>query len=163
MKKTLFLLLLLFSLTAFAQEKSTVLPSPDSLALKLENNKDDDLSRAEALLEVIRYFHINRHYIESRPYVEGLSKVSDRLDDAYIKVRADLAMGVLINETENDINQALRFIHSAYVLASQLPENEQSIDLRVRIYNNLGTCYSQWGWAPEGYECSIQTMAISSR
>ncbi len=151
---------LLFSLKAFPQEAS-VLPLPDSLAVKLENCKNDDLTRAEALVQAIRYFHINRHYIESRPYVEELYSLSDRLDDAYIKARADLVMGVLINETENDINQAFRYIHSAYVLASQLPENGQSMDLRVRIYNSLGSCYSQIGLNAEGYDCYLKGLELN--
>lgn len=163
MKNLLLLLLTLLSLTAFAQGGSEALPLPDSLAVKLESCKDDDLAKAEALVQAIRYFHINRHYIESRPYVEELSRLSDRLDDAYIKARADLAMGVLINETENDINQAFRYIHSAYVLASQLPENERNINLRVSIYNNLGTCYSQLEWNVESYECYIKGLELNDK
>lgn len=163
MKNLLLFLLTLLSLTAFAQSGSEVLPLPDSLAVKLEGCKNDDLAKAEALVQVIRYFHINRHYIESRPYVEELSRLSDRLDDAYIKASADLAMGVLIGETENRPNDAFKHIHSAYVLASQLPENEKNIHLLVTTYNNLGTCYSQFGWAAEGYECYIKGLELNEK
>ena len=127
MRHLIICLLLVFPLHAFAQSGSEVLPLPDSLAVKLESCKNDDLAKADALVQIIRYFHINRHYIESRPYVEELSRLSDKLDDAYIKARADLAMGVLIGETENRPNDAFKYVHSAYVLASQLPENERNL------------------------------------
>lgn len=161
--KHLFFLLTLFSLTAFAQSGSEALPLPDSLAVKLESCKDDDLAKAEALVQAIRYFHINRHYIESRPYVEELSRLSDRLDNAYIKAMSDLTMGLLISETENRPNDAFKHVHSAYVLASQLPENEENINLRVRIYNSLGSCYSQLGWDAECYECYIKGLELNDK
>lgn len=163
MKNLLLFLLTLLSLTAFAQSGSEVLPLPDSLAVKLESCKNDDLARAEALVEVIRYFHINRHYIESRPYVEELSRLSDRLDDAYIKAMSDHVMGLLIGETENRPNDAFKHIHSAYVIASQLPENEENINLRVRIYNSLGSCYSQLGWEAECYDCYIKGLELNDK
>lgn len=159
----LFLLLVMFSLTAFAQEKSAVLPLPDSLALKLENSKDNDLNRAEVLIQIIKFYTINRHYIESRPYVEELVKISDRLDDAYIKARAELSLGTLIRETENDVNQAFKHIHSAYILVSQLPETPKNMEMLVGIYNSLGIHYAQIGLDAESYECYLKGLELNKK
>lgn len=163
MKNLLLFLLTLLSLTSLAQSGSEALPLPDSLAVKLESCKNNDLAKAEALVQVIKYFHINRHYIESRPYVEELCRLSDRLDDAYTKARADLTMGILIGETENRPNDALKYVHSAYVLASQLPENERSLDLRVMTCLNLGICYTRFGWNAEGYEYYIKGLELNEK
>lgn len=163
MKKFLILLFMLFTLSGFAQSGEVVLPLPDSLALKLENSKDNDLNRAEVLIQIIKFYNINRHYIESRPYVEELVKISDRLDDAYIKARAELSLGTLISETENDVNQAFKHVHSAYILVSQLPETPKNMEMLVGIYNSLGIHYAQIGLDAESYECYLKGLELNKK
>lgn len=163
MKHFIIFLLLVFPLFSFAQNENEALPLPDSLALKLENSKDNDLNRAEVLIQIIKFYTINRHYIESRPYVEELVKISDRLDDAYIKARAELSLGTLISETENDVNQAFKHIHSAYILVSQLPETQNNMEMLVGIYNSLGIHYSQIGLDAESYECYLKGLELNKK
>lgn len=97
----LIILLILISFPLCAQE--TDFRVPDSLIILLEENPDPDQKRAEALITILQYLSIERHYFESRPYVEELAVLADELKDPYIKAASDLSTGCLIIETGNDI------------------------------------------------------------
>ena len=157
----LIILLILISFPLCAQE--TDFRVPDSLIILLEENPDPDQKRAEALITVLQYLSIERHYFESRPYVEELAELADKLKDPYIKAASDLSMGCLIIETENDIKQAFKIINNAFIIASQLPENEKNLNLLARIYNSTGVCYSQLGMKADAYECYLKGLEINDK
>ena len=162
MKKPLLILIfLLAGVSLWAQEDEFRVP--DSLAILLEENPEPDLKRAEALITILQYLSIERHYLESKPYVEELSDLADKLKDPYIKAASDLSMGILTIETEDDIKQSFKYINNSFIIASQLPENKKHTTLMARIYNNMGTCYSQLGMEADAYECYIKGLEINDK
>lgn len=157
----LIILLILISFPLCAQE--TDFRVPDSLIILLEENPDPDQKRAEALITILQYLSIERHYFESRPYVEELSVLADELKDPYIKAASDLSIGILTVETEDDIKQSFKYINNAFIIASQLPEKEKNMTLMARIYNNMGACYSQLGMEADAYECYLKGLEINDK
>lgn len=163
MKHLILLLTIFFVLSAFAQEKQNEFALPDSLEILLKENPKPDMKRAEALITILQHLSIERHYFESRPYVEELAVLADELKDPYIKAASDLSTGCLVIETENNIKQAFKYINNAFIIASQLPENEKNMILMARIYNNMGTCYSQLGMEADAYECYLKGLEINDK
>ena len=157
----LIILLILISFPLCAQE--TDFRVPDSLIILLEENPDPDQKRAEALITILQYLSIERHYFESRPYVEELAELADELKDPYIKAASDLSIGILTVETEDDIKQSFKYINNAFIIASQLPEKEKNMTLMARIYNNMGACYSQLGMEADAYECYLKGLEINDK
>lgn len=157
----LIILLILISFPLCAQE--TDFRVPDSLIILLEENPDPDQKRAEALITILQYLSIERHYFESRPYVEELAVLADELKDPYIKAVSDLSIGILTVETEDDIKQSFKYINNAFIIASQLPEKEKNMTLMARIYNNMGACYSQLGMEADAYECYLKGLEINDK
>lgn len=163
MKHLILLLTIFFVLSAFAQEKQNEFALPDSLEVLLKENPKPDMKRAEALITILQHLSIERHYFESRPYVEELAVLADELKDPYIKAVSDLSMGILTIETGDDIKQSFKYINNAFIIASQLPENNKYTTLIARIYNNMGTCYSQLGMEADAYECYLKGLEINDK
>ena len=157
----LIILLILISFPLCAQE--TDFRVPDSLLVLLEENPNPDMKRAEALITILQYLSIERHYFKSRPYVEELAELADELKDPYIKAASDLSIGILTVETEDDIKQSFKYINNAFIIASQLPEKEKNMTLMARIYNNMGACYSQLGMEADAYECYLKGLEINDK
>lgn len=167
MKRTLItalfsILFAFMALPASAQVEDD-LRIPDSLLVLLEENPEPDIKRAEALITILQYLSIERHYLESKPYVEELSDLADKLKDPYIKAVSELSMSILTIETKDDIKQAFKYINNSFIIASQLPENKKHTTLMARIYNNMGTCYSQLGMEADAYECYIKGLEINDK
>lgn len=152
------------ALSATAQEKAMALALPDSLVGKLEQSQgDDDMKRIEALNEVVHYYTIARRYVESKPYVEEMVVLADKLKDPYYKALSDLSMSILSAELSDNVNEALRYVNSAYILANQLPETPRTIDLRVRIFNTMGTDLSSAGLESDAYESYIKGLELNEK
>lgn len=157
----LIIIIILLGFPCWAQDDEFRVP--DSLIILLEENPEPDQKRAEALITILQYLSIERHYFESRPYVEELAVLADELKDPYIKAASDLSTGCLIIETGNDIKQAFKSINNAFIITSQLPKNEKSLSLMVKIYNSMGVCHSLLGMEADAYECYIKGIEINDK
>lgn len=83
MKKTLFLFLILLSLSTFAQSESEIFSLPDSLIERLKENRNTNEARAEALDATIMYYFEEHRILEAEPYINDLSALAKELKNNY--------------------------------------------------------------------------------
>ncbi len=162
MKRTVIILLLLLAgLPLWAQE--TDFRVPDSLAIFLEENPEPDSKRVETLIKVISYCNTERHYDESAEYVEELDNIAVRLNNPYIKSYAELFNGISNIAKDDDAIEAFKHINSSLILALQLPEDNKSINLLVRIYNTLGAYYTQCMMDGDAFDCFMKGLELNNK
>ena len=147
----LFLLLVLFSLTAFAQEKSAVLPLPDSLVMLLKENRNTDEARAEALDAAIMYYFEEHRILEAEPYINDLSVLAKDLKNNYWIAVSSYYVALCDLENKNyteafvELNDVLKHVET-------LRLTDRTRLLLGRIYLAKSSYYRNMNMFPEGYE-----------
>ncbi len=147
----LFLLLVMFSLTAFAQEKSAVLPLPDSLVMLLKENRKADEARVETLSAVIEYYFNNHNFEQGFPFVKEFVALSHDLKDNYYIALSEYYLGTYEFNTCQYF-EAFTKLNDALIHTEMLRLNDRTRLLLGRIYLSKSAYYIKLNLFPESYE-----------
>ncbi|KWW26302.1 MAG: LuxR family transcriptional regulator [bacterium F082] len=131
-KYFLLLFLVLFALSAFAQEDSSPLSLPDSLVGRLKEFRKTDLNRAEALEAAIRFYFDERRILEAETYINELAALSDEIKDRYWKA-VSLYYKSLCAYESNLFSENLPLINKSLQITETLRETTRTQLLLTRI------------------------------
>lgn len=151
MKNILLSLLILFSLTAFAQSEDEVLPLPDSLMGRLKENRKADLARAEALNAAIMFFFDANCVLDAKGYINELSKLADDLKDNYW-IAQSLYYKSVCELEDNNFEGFLSYSDKALEQADMLQLNNRVRVLLGRIYLSKSSYLIEMNLFPESQE-----------
>ena len=142
------LLLFLLGIVAFSQNTSFALP--DSLQNLLTENNKANLKRCEILQTIIKTLHEQKQFELSKTYVDELNSLSKQLNIIHFKAYSEYYQGGII-KAEGDLPQALKHFQDAKETAKDLPNNNSSYTLKVKIQIALGSTYVSMSMFPQAY------------
>ena len=151
MKNLLFSLIFLFSLSTFAQNKSEVLPLPDSLVGKLKEHRKNDLARAEALDAAIMFYYEKDRILDAQGYINELSLLANDLKDNYFIALTDYYIG-FCELCKYNYSASISKLNEAYGRAEMLRLTDQTRLLLGRISLTKSSCLCSMNMFPEGFE-----------
>lgn len=157
--KNLFLsLLILFSLSIFAQNGSEVLPLPDSLVGRLKEFNRLDTRRAGVLEQAVLFYYDqamakDRSLLhEGEFYIKELEALANETKDRFWLAHSKYYYGLYALE-RYEYGESILYLKRALHIAETLPKRKETEKLIARIYLSLSGCYADWNMLPEALEC----------
>lgn len=144
------LLLLFVSFNALASNDSP-LPLPDSLVMRLKENRNTNEARAEALDAAIMFYFEEHRILEAEPYINDLSALAKELKNNYWIAVSNYYSALCDLENKNyteafvELNDVLKHVET-------LRLTDRTRLLLGRIYLAKSSYYSNMNMFPEGYE-----------
>lgn len=152
MKRTLLILILMLaSVSGWAQENEFRVP--DSLMMKLKENRSDNEMRASNLVDIIEYHIENRKINLAMPYIKELREMKFYTEgDYYRKALCDYYYACYLCNT-NQVQDAMQWIEHSIDALENAMENNYSRRLFVRISLVKGSCLFRLNLFSEEYNC----------
>lgn len=151
MRKIFFILLLLFSVNAIAQTSAAPLPLPDSLAGRLREFRNADLSRAEALYATILFYEKQERILDAQGYIRELALLANELRDNYYIAISNYYLGFCELRKYN-YAAAINQLNEAYKRAEMLRLNDRTRLLLGKICLTKSSCFLPLNMFPECIE-----------
>jgi tetratricopeptide (TPR) repeat protein len=151
MRKTFFLFLVLITINGFSQGVDDPLPLPDSLAGRLREFRNADLSRAEALDAAIVFYYDNDRVLDAQGYVNELTMIAEELRDNYYYALSDYYQA-LVAVDKLDYDRSLEKLNDALERIGMLRKTDRTELLASKAYLALGSTYSHIDLLAESYD-----------
>lgn len=161
MKRLLFILIMLFSLSGFAQGSYEPLVLPDSLAGRLREFRKADLKRAEALEAAIFYYRDLDRIMDAQRYIQELSQLAYQLKDKYYIALSDYFYALYAMD-RMDYDETLQRLRQALEIVEMLQHSERTVRLAAHLYLSQSSCYSAMGMWPESYDAIQEGLKLTA-
>lgn len=151
MRKTFFLFLVLITINGFSQGVDDPLPLPDSLAGRLREFRNADLSRAEALYATILFYERQERILDAQGYIRELALLANELRDNYYIALSNYYLGFCELRKYN-YAAAINQLNVAYKRAEMLRLNDRTRLLLGKICLTKSSCFLALNMFPECVE-----------
>lgn len=158
MKKYILLLAIFLSLTAFAQTIDNTFALPDSLTSKLKEYRQNDESRANALIDIIEFCFDKQQFEISSPYIKELRNLKYYTEgDYYQTALCDYYYAMTIKNSRSnnadDLQEALQWADRSLDALENAIDNNETRRLYVRIKLMQSSCLFLLNMFSELYNC----------